>query len=113
MMALIWLVFHLMGLDSASDAPYLLWSGFGSDLGLFTGMMLAGSAWWHRHNCHAPGCWKIGRFPIAGGAYTMCLQHHPDHQGQVPTLSHMHRMHWAIRDREERANHVAAQGREG
>jgi hypothetical protein len=31
-----------------------------------------------RHNCHAKGCWRIGRHAVAGTTYVVCRKHHPD-----------------------------------
>ena len=30
-----------------------------------------------RHNCHAKGCWRIGRHKVPGTDYIVCRKHHP------------------------------------
>jgi hypothetical protein len=62
-----WLA-HFLGLDSASGAFYLAWSGFVGDLGF-----LGAFAVLLRHlNCHTPGCRGIGHFPLEGSPYKVC-----------------------------------------
>jgi hypothetical protein len=63
---------HWLGLDNASGAVYLFWSGFFGDLALF------GGAWaiYHKHNCHYPGCPRIGKHVVDGTPY--CTRHHPE-----------------------------------
>src|ERR1700759_3334336 len=52
-----------------------------------------------RHNCHAKGCWRIGRHPVEGTAYLVCRKHHPD---ESPTVEEIHAAGAAFRhDREE------------
>jgi hypothetical protein len=79
---------------------YGFWSGFGSVIpwalfsmgGIFAGVTLA-----FRHtNCHEKGCWRIGKYQLAGGEFKVCRYHHPDLKGEHPTLDHMrlrHRQH--------------------
>ena len=48
-------------------------------------------------NCHVHRCWRIGRYPVAGGQYKVCRHHHPDatvRQGKV-TVAHVHKEHHA------------------
>jgi len=42
------------------------------------------------HNCHAKGCWRIGRRPVEGTAYVVCKKHHPRAQ---PTAEQIHDEH--------------------
>lgn len=68
-----WLM-HVLGLDNASGAPYLAWSGVGGDLGYLAiiGTLI------RRHNCHVHGCLRVGRHPVTGTDYVVCRRHHPD-----------------------------------
>lgn len=64
---------HLFGIDTTTGPWYAFWSGAGSDLaylGIFWALI-------RRHNCHQPRCWRIGRFPVEGSAWTACRRHHP------------------------------------
>lgn len=71
------LIFHWLGLDSASGPAYLAWSGVGSDL---SELAIVGGlvAVYRRHNCHQRWCWRVGRFPVANGQFVTCRRHHPD-----------------------------------
>jgi hypothetical protein len=71
-----WLA-HVLGLDNASGAPYLAWSGAGGDL---SELALVGALLTHlrRFNCHVHGCLRLGRHPVAGTDYIVCRRHHPD-----------------------------------
>jgi hypothetical protein len=44
------------------------------------------------HNCHAKGCWRIGRHPVEGTAYVVCRKHYPHKQ---PTAEQIHAAHAA------------------
>jgi hypothetical protein len=68
-------------------------SGFGSVYpwiflsmgGILTGLILA-----FRHtNCHAKGCWRIGKYQLAGGEYKVCGKHNLGFEGKHPTLDHI------------------------
>lgn len=79
------LLLHWLGLDSASGPAYLAWSGAASDIGelaIIGGILGA----WHRVNCHAKGCWRIGRQHVEGTTYVTCRKHHPDGK---PTAKHI------------------------
>lgn len=68
---------HTLGIDDASGAWYLWWSGIGADLGYLAIVgTLAASI--RRHNCHVRPCWRIGRFPVAGTHWVVCRAHHPE-----------------------------------
>lgn len=67
-----WLL-HVFGLDTASSRWSLWWSGSGADLGelaIIGGMIGA----YHKHNCHAKGCWRVGRHTVDGTPW--CNRHH-------------------------------------
>jgi hypothetical protein len=66
-------VLHLAGVDDLSGRWYGFWSGVGSDLaylGIFGTLA-------RKHNCHEPRCWRIGRFPVEGTAWSACRRHSP------------------------------------
>jgi hypothetical protein len=44
-----------------------------------------------RHNCHAKGCWRIGRHPVAGTTYTVCRKHHPHESPTAEQILAEHR----------------------
>lgn len=47
-----------------------------------------------RHtNCHQKGCWRIGKFALAGGEYKVCGKHHPGFEGKHPSLEHIWASH--------------------
>lgn len=71
-----WLA-HVLGLDDSAGAWQSFWSGIGSDLISGTPLVSVAVTLLRRHNCHAPGCRRIGRFPIEGSTWTVCAKHHP------------------------------------
>lgn len=66
-------MFHLLGLDSASGTPYLLWSGFFGDLTIFCGAVML----YFKHNCHVKACPRLGVHRIEGTPYIVCTRHSP------------------------------------
>lgn len=82
--------------SSANGWTYSFWSGFGSCLAYFGAIGMA----WRHLNCHAKGCWRLGRHPIAGGKYKVCHRHHPDITSRSMPVDELHAMH---------ADHLAAQ----
>lgn len=73
---------HFFGLDSASGAPYLLWSGALSDagelaiVGALIGML-------RKHNCAVHHCWRLARHKVPGTDHVCCRRHTP---GGAPSL---------------------------
>lgn len=65
---------HFWGIDTQQSDNYDFFSGPGpvwvSALGLST--IITGL--WHGVNCHAAGCWRIGRHKVAGSPW--CNRHH-------------------------------------
>jgi hypothetical protein len=58
---------------------YQLWSGFIPSLAIVS--IIGGIASHFRMiNCHVHGCWRMGRFELAGGQFKVCHKHspHPD-----------------------------------
>jgi hypothetical protein len=46
------------------------------------------------HNCHAKGCWRIGRHPVDGTGYVVCRKHHPNPK---PTAEQIYAEHAAYK----------------
>lgn len=72
-----WLL-HWLGIDSASGAQYLAWSGSGSVIlpWLMNGLTFAGLLWFH-HRCHVTGCWRYAR-RVTAASERACRRHHPE-----------------------------------
>lgn len=97
--ALIWIagvlgVQHALGIDTQVSKNYDSVSGYlpiiVTSLG-FSGLLATA---WHHLNCHQKGCWRIARFPTAGGRFKTCRQHNPDPQvREGPTATHLQRAH--------------------
>ena len=68
-----WLL-HALGIDTQQSYNYDFVSGVGPMLLVLLGY--AGVI--RRINCHQQRCWRIGRYHVAGGQYTVCRKHHPD-----------------------------------
>lgn len=83
-----WLL-HLTGSDNPQGAIYGFWSGFGSDLMEFA---ILGTIF-HKFNCHAKGCWRIGLHHVEGTPYVVCRKHHPVVDGQKPTHHQIYLAH--------------------
>jgi hypothetical protein len=45
------------------------------------------------HNCHAKGCWRIGRRPVEGTGYVVCRKHHPRPQPTAEQIFAEHAAH--------------------
>ena len=52
---------------------YNIISGPLADITLIGGAI----AIYRKHNCHAKGCWRIGRHVVSGTDYIVCRKHHP------------------------------------
>lgn len=83
---------HWLGTDSGNGAPYLFYSGVFTVLVFAIGQ--AASVWSNlrRHNCHEPRCWRVGRFPVEGTAWTSCRRHHPEppQRGDIRERYHLY-----------------------
>lgn len=59
-------IIHLLGIDTQQSDNYDFFSGVGpvvvTGIG-YTGMI---AGLWHHVNCHASGCWRIGRHKVDG-----------------------------------------------
>lgn len=91
-------VAHFFGFDpgQGNGSFYLFWSGAGSDIA-----ELSILGWIYitlrRYNCHAAGCWRIGRHPVEGTTYTVCRKHHPEGKPAADLIRH--RYHLYLGDR--------------
>jgi hypothetical protein len=65
-------IVHVLGLDNASGAWYLLWSGFFGDITIIGGAF----ALYHRFNCHESRCWRLAKHTHDGSPY--CTKHKPE-----------------------------------
>ena len=65
-----WLL-HILGLDTQNSIFYNFWSGIGTQLAV----LIAAVGAWHKHNCHAKRCPRIGKHILDGTPY--CTKHHP------------------------------------
>lgn len=72
-----WLL-HILGVDTQQSYWYDAWSG--CIPALLTSTTIAAAAWavLRKHSCHVHACFRVGRFPVAGGQYVVCAKHHPD-----------------------------------
>ena len=64
---------YWLGLTSATDGPYLFWSGFAGDLGILAGVI----AFYRHFECNVQGCHWPGRHHVHGTQFKTCLKHHP------------------------------------
>jgi hypothetical protein len=79
----VWGVLYGLGVHPypAPSTPwtYQLWSGFIPALAIVS---IFGGITTHFRmlNCHVHGCWRLGRFELAGGQFKVCRKHspHPD-----------------------------------
>lgn len=67
------LLAHMLGIDNEAGRFYAFWSGFGSDIGELA-LIGAVLGMFRKHNCHSPGCWRIGRHLVNGSPW--CNKHH-------------------------------------
>ena len=65
---------HVLGLDDASGTWYLFWSGIGANIAMLGGAI----AVVRKHNCHVRRCWRVGRLPLDGTPFVLCMKHHPE-----------------------------------
>jgi len=90
-----WGVLYAVGVHpypASSSTPwtYQLWSGFIPGLAIVS--IFGGLASHLRSmNCHVTNCWRIGRYPLAGGQFKVCRKHSP-HPSRI-THAHILREH--------------------
>ena len=94
---------HFLGIDTQQSQNYDFVSGVGP---MIVTLLVSGGIFVTliRHvNCHAPGCWRLGKFPLAGGQFKVCRRHHPDEEvrtGRNDLLAHIWAQHHAHRQLE-------------
>jgi hypothetical protein len=69
-----WLA-HVLGVDTQTSYWYAFYSGVGAKLLPNLGEVALAWVWWHKHNCHAHGCARIGKHLHDGTPY--CSRHKP------------------------------------
>lgn len=77
-----WLAVHTGSASGQeSGGAYAYWSGFGSvfpwGMGILATLLVLIYHNLVKHNCHAKGCVRIGRYHVAGTPYVTCRKHHP------------------------------------
>lgn len=106
-----WLQVHT-GIINEAGPYYGFWSGFGSDIAEFSILGAIATGIYQlirKHNCHEPGCWRIGAHPAADGQFMLCYRHHPDLHGMKPTHELIERLH---REHLQRQSAIQGQLRE-
>jgi hypothetical protein len=73
--------FTVLGNRNEPGGWYGWWSGNAGGLQLFEWIVLGGILLRH-HNCHVHGCPWPGRYPMAGGEFTVC-KHHSHHPEKI------------------------------
>jgi hypothetical protein len=76
-MSYLWhIILNWTGTSAPGNEVYNFWSGFGSDIGE---VVIIGAIYqvYRKHDCHAKGCWRIGRHVVDGTPYITCKKHHP------------------------------------
>ena len=81
-----WWCEHLIGIENASGATYLFWSGVFADVALFG----AAFTFFRHKNCHVRGCWRLGH-PDPEHGHPTCRIHSPhfDPAGRL-LMPHVH-----------------------
>lgn len=69
MIHLYWWFQHVTGTDAPGSRAYNFWSGFGSDLGLFTAV----GVFYYKHSCHQDHCYRIAKHTFKGSPF--CTKH--------------------------------------
>lgn len=69
-------ILDFFGIIDEGGKGYGFWSGIGSDIGEVA-IIGAVVGMFRKHNCHATGCWRIGKHPVEGTGYITCRKHHP------------------------------------
>jgi hypothetical protein len=77
------------GVTNEAGKGYALWSGIGSDLGIFAGVFF----FYYHHTCHAKRCWRVSKHEVDGTPFKVCARHHPSVPDRGATAGHIHRLH--------------------
>lgn len=78
---------HFYGIDTQQSDNYDFWSGPAGPFITLLGFTTLITGAWHRLNCHTDGCWRIGRFHVAGGQFLVCGKHHTAVTGHPSRLT--------------------------
>lgn len=62
---------HVTGIDTQQSPFYDFWSGIATQLSVVAGT----AGLFHKHNCHARRCPRIGKFVVDGTPW--CRRHRP------------------------------------
>ena len=95
-----WVAVHIGATSTLTGPWYNFWSGFGSDLGeatLIATVIASVGAGFRKINCHEPGCWRIGHYPLAGTPHHLCARHHPEFENTKVTHEGIMRRHEAAK----------------
>lgn len=72
-----WLkVMHFLGWDGQTSDYYAAWSSSIPALFTLVGLSTLITGMWAHVNCHAAGCWRIGKHKVSGTPW--CGVHHHD-----------------------------------
>lgn len=82
-------IYHALRWTWHDPDGYNIISGPLADITLLGG----GYAILRRHNCHAKGCWRIGRHAVDGTTYVVCRKHHPDKSPTAQEIQAAHAAH--------------------
>lgn len=69
-------VAHVLGIDTQSSYFYAFYSGIGAKLVPSPAEAALVWLWYRRNQCHAQGCWLLGRHMHEGTGW--CGWHHPN-----------------------------------
>lgn len=86
-----------LGVCTGNSCGYQLWSGIAGSCATSSGIWTGACLLYYRHQCHAPGCLRIGKHATADGAHQLCPKHHPDLPDRRPTLDEIHARHHAAK----------------
>ena len=79
-------------LGTDGGAWYDFYSGLFGVLVFGAGLLTSAYVTSRKHNCHEPGCWRIGRFPVEGTSWAACRRHHPapPRRGSIRAQYHLY-----------------------
>lgn len=81
---------HFLGIDTQASDNYDFTSGIGPMLLTAVSMTTLISGMFRHANCHVDGCWRLARYPVAGGQFRVCRRHHPDETIRTRHVDHYH-----------------------
>ena len=61
-------------LDLDGGTWYAFYSGIFGVLVFGGGLLVNAYVTARKHNCHEPGCWRVGTHPAAGGQFLLCYR---------------------------------------